>query len=815
MGAVAARLRAELRTRWRGSLAVVVLIGALGGIVLTTAAGARRTETAYPRLLDSTGAADFLISVAVDGLASGIYDEVERLPQVAAAGTLAGVNLVPVPDGPLAELASVDANASADGRYGSTINRPKLLAGRLPDPGNATEVLANREMARVVALSVGDRIPLLAPLSFDAELAEIQPTTYTVVGIGLFTAEVVPGSLLNAQPRLLLTPAYLEAHRGTELNYDGIAVRLHPGADRDQFRRELQRLGEQYASEVGEVFIGDEATFQAKTERAIRPQAVALAVFALLTGAASLLVVGQTLSRQLASDAHDYPVLRALGMTRGQLLGICLARVGGIGALGGILAVGVAIAASPLMPVGPARDAEPTPGLTLDGPVMGVGFVAIVVLLVTWVLVPVWRRASAPAGVAATAEPIGVRRPSWLARAATAGGLPPPATTGIRMALEPGRGRAAVPVRSALAGVAVAIAAVVTAATFAANLQRLVSTPSLFGRSWDVALDTGFGAIPLDAAASILDDDSAVTAYAGGRYAEVAIDGQAVPAVGIDLLEGEVFPTLLQGRPPLRPDEIVLGTTSLRRLGRAVGDSVVVEVEDDEIPMEVVGRAVFPRLGRGSFPPTGLGEGAAVAAEVVPLFDAPPGAMAYSFYLVRFADDASGQERSVLSERFEALLCRDNPEDCFLAVDTDQRPADVSNYERVQSTPMALAGVLVVLAVAALGHTLVTWVRRRRRDLAVHRALGFVHRQVSATVTWQATTLAVLALMIGLPLGVAIGRWLWLLFAAQLGVAPEVVVPPLPLLVAVPATLVVANLVAAVPGWQAGRVQPAVALRSE
>ena len=51
MGAVWLRLRAELRRQWRGLLALAVLLGVIGGIALTAAAGARRTDTAYPRFL--------------------------------------------------------------------------------------------------------------------------------------------------------------------------------------------------------------------------------------------------------------------------------------------------------------------------------------------------------------------------------------------------------------------------------------------------------------------------------------------------------------------------------------------------------------------------------------------------------------------------------------------------------------------------------------------------------------------------------------------------------------------------------------------
>jgi hypothetical protein len=483
--------------------------------------------------------------------------------------------------------------------------------------------------------------------------------------------------------------------------------------------------------------------------------------------------------------------------------------------LAAVVSFGVALACSPLMPIGPARSAEPEPGFAADLTVLGLGTIALVTLLVAWTTVPAWRAASVPAGVSATTEPPGRQRPSRLVSMAVGSGLPISATTGIRMALEPGRGRAMVPVRSALVGTAVAIAAVATAATFAENLERLVTTPRLYGQGWDLALDTGFGAVPVEAAEAVLSGDETVVGYSGGRYGEVTVDGVALPAAGIDLLEGDAYPTLLEGRAVEHPTEIVLGSTSLRRLGATVGDTVSVEVAGDSSPMQVVGRAVFPRLGRGSFPPTGLGEGAAVAGEILPLFDVPLDTRAYAFYLVDFAEEATQEARTAVGDRFAATICGDAPEDCFLIVDEDLRPADVSNYERVQSTPAVLAALLVVLAVAALAHTLVTWVRQRRRDLGVLRAVGFERGQVAATVAWQSTTLAGLALVVGLPLGVVAGRWLWLLFARQLGVAPDVVVPAFLLLSAVPVTIARAGLVAVVPGLSARRMSPAAALRAE
>jgi predicted lysophospholipase L1 biosynthesis ABC-type transport system permease subunit len=137
------------------------------------------------------------------------------------------------------------------------------------------------------------------------------------------------------------------------------------------------------------------------------------------------------------------------------------------------------------------------------------------------------------------------------------------------------------------------------------------------------------------------------------------------------------------------------------------------------------------------------------------------------------------------------------------------------NLRRVHALPLLLSGLLAPAAAAAVAHMLVSSVRRRRRDLAVLKTLGFIRRQVSATVAWQATTVVLIALMIGLPLGLAAGRWAWTLFADELGVIPEPALAVVASLVAVPAALLLANLVAAIPGRLAARTRPAQVLRTE
>jgi ABC-type antimicrobial peptide transport system permease subunit len=117
--------------------------------------------------------------------------------------------------------------------------------------------------------------------------------------------------------------------------------------------------------------------------------------------------------------------------------------------------------------------------------------------------------------------------------------------------------------------------------------------------------------------------------------------------------------------------------------------------------------------------------------------------------------------------------------------------------------------------VATIAHVLLTSVRRRRRDLAVLKTLGFARAQVLRVVTWQATALSAAALLTGLPVGILAGRLAWAFFANAAGVGPRPDVPVPLILLAIPVTLLLATLIAAWPGWTAARVHPAVALRAE
>ncbi len=100
-------------------------------------------------------------------------------------------------------------------------------------------------------------------------------------------------------------------------------------------------------------------------------------------------------------------------------------------------------------------------------------------------------------------------------------------------------------------------------------------------------------------------------------------------------------------------------------------------------------------------------------------------------------------------------------------------------------------------------------------DLALLKALGFRRGQIRAAMAWDATTLAVVGLIVGIPSGLLVGRVAWRLVADGLGVAPVVTTPALGVLLTIPGAIVLVNAAALLPARAAARTVPSVALRAE
>lgn len=622
--AVVLRLRSEVRGRWKAWLGLAVLIGLASGAVMALAAGARRTDTAYDRFLRAQNAYDALvINYPSDETAVYDLDEIARLPQVA--------------DSARAQFEYYTFNAgnlaSADGRIGTELNRFKIVDGRRADPRDPTELVVGFALAEDRGIEVGDTVPILprefvdyvkspetvenpfpesdiGPEEIAATLRflEIVPDAEgRVVGIEASPGEFPPQFQLN-RPLVHMTPALYRAFGQLgEDEHEALMVRLRGGdAGVDEFVAELERRSRGLPPQV--LVQRDHA---AAVQRSIHFQAVALWLLAGLTAVAVILILGQLLARLTYSESSEHPTLRSFGMRPRDLTVIGVLRAGAIAAAGAVIAAVVALLASPLLPTGLARTAEPDPGFRADVLVLTLGIVGTVLVLSAASLWPAWRASRASVN---PAERWSRRRVSRAGVALTSAGAPVPATVGVRMALERGRGRSREPVPTTLLGVTLGILALVAALTFGASLGHLLDTPRLYGATWDFELvDFESGTLDPEALEIVRSDDR-VEAVATGtaNFGEpIQIEGHRLDVLVLGPEKGEISPPILEGRAPAAPDEITLGPRTLRTLDADVGDVVEVRVPGvhaEPEPMRIVGKAVFPSASEFAQ----LGEGALV-----------------------------------------------------------------------------------------------------------------------------------------------------------------------------------------------------------
>jgi hypothetical protein len=407
------------------------------------------------------------------------------------------------------------------------------------------------------------------------------------------------------------------------------------------------------------------------------------------------------------------------------------------------------------------------------------------------------------------------------------------------MALEPGSGRTSVPVRSALVGTALAVALVVATLIFGSSLHSLVNTPALYGWNWTYMLNSvgsGSAGVPPQAM-SLLAHDPHVAAATGVDYVNAELDGQNVPFI-FGGLHASVTPPILSGHELEAKNQIVLGAATMAQLNKRLGDTVVMSYGSPKdgpgyvrpTRLVIVGTATMPAVGFSSIVSdhTSMGTGALMPFKALPPALQLGAGVPYptlggpSLVFVRLRPGVSATVGRAGLLRIADVMNRDFaqlPDGAgagdVIAVEGVQRPAEIVNYRTIGVIPALLVSGLALGAITALALTLAASVRRRQRDLALLKTLGFIQRQLAAAVAWQASVSAVVGVVIGVPLGIILGRWLWDLFARQIYAVPEPSVPVGSLILVALGAVVLANIVAAVPARIASRTSTATLLRAE
>jgi len=297
----------------------------------------------------------------------------------------------------------------------------------------------------------------------------------------------------------------------------------------------------------------------------------------------------------------------------------------------------------------------------------------------------------------------------------------------------------------------------------------------------------------------------------------MAVGGQEVPVFG-ERPGATVSPPILTGHGLDAANEVVLGGATLSALRAHLGETATVRIAGSRPSrLEVVGTATMPTIGIqvGAAHPT-MGTGALVASTLIPASVSnannvqPPGPDAVLVRLRRGADPTTSL-RSLEQMARQLTL----PMNYGVTVLSVQRPAEIINYRSMGTIPAILGAGLGAGAVVALGLTLVASVRRRRHDLALLKTFGFTRGQLAATVAWQSSVAVGLGAVVGVPLGIVLGRFLWDLFAHEIDAVPLPTVPGLTVALIAVGGLVIANVVAAVPGRLAANTATAPLLRTE
>jgi hypothetical protein len=825
------RYRSSFARRWTGYLGVVLVIGLVGGLAMASLAGARRTDSSFPTYLASTNPSTLGVFTRYADPELKIYTgydaklaaTVAHLPLVTRAATAVifdgNINLNGV-KGIHPHVLAGESPPTVLGTLGGEItsmDRVSLIAGRMPNPKSLDEAVMNVQAAQEMGVHIGSVIT--APFYTDKQNNASSPSgpgrivKIKFVGEVVSSADVVESDIGNLGAAAVIFSQALTRELAT--NYStGTETYLQIRGGDANAKRVLQEVYK--VDPVAQHFPAELTTsFVPSAQQAISPEAVALGVFGGLAVLATLLIGALMIGRLLRAQSEELEALRALGANRSMMLGDGL-----LGALfavlaGSLLAVVVAVALSPLSPLGPVRSIYPDSGVAFDWTVLGLGVLLLVVVLGVLAAVIADREVRR---ITMRRDWRSERREAPWVRSAANSGLPIAVVTGVRFALEPGRGRNVTPVRSAILGTVLAVTVLVATVTFAASLDSLVSRPALYGWNWNYALLAGFGGaedLPGHQIAKFLNEDPDISAWSGVNVANAKLDGQRVDALA-ERPGAPVAPPVLSGHGLEAANQVVLGTTTLSELHKKIGDTVTFSNGVSKpTTLTIVGTGTVPAISTDGE----SGQGALVATSDFPaallnLQDTTiPGPNAI---LVRIKPgvkpSAAYLSLRKVDHQVNAIPAANGVTGGIVKV---LRPADIVNFRSMGTIPDVLAGGLAVGAVMALGLTLVASVRRRRRDLALLKALGFTQRQLAASIAWQSTVAAVIGCVVGIPLGIVVGRQLWDLFAHSISAVPSPTVPALTVALVGVGALLFAILVAALPGRIAARTPTALVLRAE
>ena len=284
-----------------------------------------------------------------------------------------------------------------------------------------------------------------------------------------------------------------------------------------------------------------------------------------------------------------------------------------------------------------------------------------------------------------------------------------------------------------------AVIALCATGVFGASLNHLTATSGLWGDPEQVSFDPANTAL-----VKSLNDNPEVTAITKGvGGGEVMVNGKIVGSIVGTAVKGTLLFSTVVGHPPVGDGQIGLGVSTMHLVGAHIGSVVDVTVTTHSgaqrtEPFRVVSQPSFPQLG--GF--VSLGTGVLMTTADLVHIACPPGTQQALCRQKTGGLQTGGIRVSFVSgPRGKAAMERYVAANAPI-VTTPIAPTSLVNFGEAVNFPLIFGVMLAVFGAATLAHLLVVSVSRRRRDVGLLKVLGFVNRQVVSTVSWQATTLA-------------------------------------------------------------------------
>jgi putative ABC transport system permease protein len=661
---------------------------------------------------------------------------------------------------------SVDIPLQAVGSQRPSIDRPRLTSGRWLS-GATGEIVVGRWFAHDRGIAVGDRL---------TAVSGGRRTPLSVVGIAVSagpTGPWVSHSTLAAVGPLDRD----QAGRGLSLKLDDRAA---AGAFADAIRRGND-----------EVKVSDWRDDRRDVTDRTSTQTVVLGSASLAALLAVGFIIANAITGRILASRRDIGLLKAAGFTPGGVTALFVVEnlILALGAA--IVGTAIGIALSPLLLEPTANLLGTTTPSGLRAVTIGVGVLGVAAVVCLFTALPAWR-----AGRLGVLEAIALGRtsinakPSRLARAATALRLPPSVVLGVKDAFA-SRSRAAM----TIASLALTMATVIFALGAEATYRRVIHDSSLRAKPYELLVSTNDVSAPrVRALIAGQGDKIAGTATVAGT--DASVPGHSVDiwarALGGDY-ERRPY-AIRDGRMLAGPGEAIVGRGLLDALGLHVGDRLPITVAGADLNLRIVGRYIEPD------------DDARTA-----IFDersVPPAALARfgpTQYELQLTDHS--QAHAVES----ALLRASGGQ---LDVEATE---DSVRQERDDLRPVLYGTEVVLLAIGLVNllTTLLLGIRERVHDFGIFKVVGLTPRQVLASVTAGGTVLAVIAVVLGIVVGLPVFHGLVVLTNPSDG--PDLATSPTWwwVLLMLPGALLFTTLASVLPARRAAAIKPAEALRYE